>query len=125
PSNLRTATSYQRRPPRIAPARCSTSSATALRCTSMSRVLSPPLLHWATTQSIESSRPAIKPSKDIVTCQIKLLTGRCLSASRQQSCSWQIPFVRSTPDEQDSRSATAVSNGRLEHDHEQPPRHRR
>src|SRR5262249_7111909 len=71
--------SYQRRPPRIAPARRSTSSATALRCTSMSRVVWPPSLHWATTQSIASSGPAMKPSSDIVTCQITLLTGCSLA----------------------------------------------
>jgi len=51
--------------------------------------------------------------------------GRCLSASRQQSCSWQFPFLQSIPGEQDSRSATAGSNRRVEHDHEQPARHRR
>src|SRR6266516_8172697 len=39
----------------------------------------PASLHWATTQSIESSCPAMKPSNDIVTCQITLLTETVLS----------------------------------------------
>src|SRR5262249_39990600 len=58
---------------RIAPAPCSTWSATALRCTSTSRVCSPPSVHWATAQSMASSGPATKPSTDMVTCQITLL----------------------------------------------------
>src|SRR5918995_3026195 len=74
PSCERSATSYQRRPPRIAPAEPKTSSAIELRSTSMSRVLLPSSLHSPTTQSIESSDPAMKPSRDIVTCQITVLT---------------------------------------------------
>src|SRR5512132_4215737 len=58
----------------------------------MSLVLSPPLLHWATTQSIESSRPAIKPSNDIVTCQITLLTVAPF-LHPGQSCSSRLPFL--------------------------------
>jgi hypothetical protein len=34
----------------------------------------PPSLHCATTQSIESFGPAMKPSNDIVTCQITVPT---------------------------------------------------
>jgi hypothetical protein len=40
----------------------------------VSRVLLPPSAHWSTTQSIESSWAAVKPSNDIVPCQIRLTT---------------------------------------------------
>src|SRR5262249_44321225 len=57
----------------------------------MSRVVWPPSLHWATTQSIASSGPAIKPSSDIVTCQITLLTGCSLALHADTSPVHPIP----------------------------------